>query len=188
MATDPPELDPPTTRARLIDAFGPISSWGEHSPAAMQALLDALDAETVAAVDSLDDLENVENSDIPYVIKGDDTAPGDLSDQAIPTGKQLKALSNSVSNQVQSVNAQTLNSVETMADIPDHPNGGDRYFVGELGTAVQYNGDTGKFKIEGRAVTDGSGTEALPDAKRFEDGSEIKTRGDGKTWEVDSNA
>ena len=178
---DPPELDPPTTRSRLVDAFGEISTWGEHSPAAMQAILDTLDSETVAAVDSVDDLEGVENSDIPYVIKGNDQSPGEIPDQAIPTGKQLKTLSNSVSNQVQSVNAQTLNSVGTMADISD-PDAGDRYFVADLDTTVKYNGT--KFEIEGRATTDGSGTNALPDPDQFASGSAIQTRGDGKTWEV----
>ena len=190
MATDPPTLDPPTTRARLVDAFGSISSWGEHSPEAMQALLDALDAETVAAVESLDDLENVEESDIPYVIKGDDQDPGELPDQAIPTGSQMESLSNTVSNQVgsvedqvQSVDSKTLNSVGTMADIAE-PDDGERYFVAELDTAVKYDGDTEKFEIEGRATTDGSGSDALPEADQFEAGSTIQTRGDGETWEV----
>jgi len=181
MATDPPELDPPTTRGRLVDAFGSIETWGEHSPAAMQALLDALDQETVPAVDSLDDLEGVENSDMPYVVKGDDQAPGELSDQAIPTGKQLKTLSDSVSNQIQSVNAQTLNSVGAMADITD-PDEDERFFVAELGTTVQYNGS--KFEIEGQATIDGSGPDALPEADQFTSGSMIRTRGDGKTWRI----
>jgi len=190
MATDPPALDPPTTRSRLVEAFGSMESWGEHSPAAMQAILDALDAETVPAIDSLDDLENVEGSDLPYVVKGNDNDPGNLPDQAIPTGKQLKTLSSSVSDQVQSVsdevqsvNAQTLNSVGSMSEISD-PEDGDRYFVAELDTAVRYDGDAGKFEIEGRATTDGSGKSALPSPDQFKKGSEIKTRGDGKTWEV----
>lgn len=190
MATDPPALDPPTTRSRLVEVFESIESWGEHSPAAMQAILDALDAETVPAIDSLDDLENVEGSDLPYVIKGNNQSPGELPDQAIPTGKQLKTLSSSVSDQVQSVsdevqsvNAQTLNSVGTMADISE-PEDGDRYFVAELDTAVRYDGDAGNFEIEGRATTDGSGKSALPSPDLFESGSEITTRGDEKTWEV----
>jgi hypothetical protein len=183
MATDPPALDPPTTRSRLVEAFSEITSWGEHSPAAIQAMLDALDSETVPAVDSVDDLENIENSDIPYVIKGNNQSPGDLPDQAIPIGKQLKTLSSSVSDQVQSVNAQTLNSVGSMSEISD-PEDGDRYFVAELDTAVRYDGDAGKFEIEGRATTDGSGSSALPSPDQFTSGSEITTRGDGKTWEV----
>jgi hypothetical protein len=146
-------------------------------------MLDALDSETVPAVDSVDDLENIENSDIPYVIKGNDQSPGDLPNQAIPTGKQLKTLSNSVSDQVQSVNAQTLNSVGTMADI-SNPEDGDRYFVAELDTAVQYDRDAGKFEIEGRATTGGSGTSALPSPDQFKSGTAITTRGDGKTWEI----
>ena len=188
MATDPPELDPPTTRGRLVDAFGSIETWGEHSPAAMQALLDALDQETVPAVESPDDLENIEETTIPYVLKGNNQSPEELGEQEIPTGKQLSSLADTVSNQVdsvsdevQSVNAQTLNSVETIADITD-PDEGERFFVAELDTTVQYNGS--KFEIEGRATTDGSGTEALPDADQFKSGSTIKTRGDGKTWEV----
>lgn len=179
----PPELDQPTTRSRLVEAFSEISNWGEHSPEAIQAMLDALDAETVPAVDSLDDLENIEGSNLPYVIKGDDQSPGELPDQAIPTGSQIKSLASSVSDQVQSVNAQTLNSVGSMSEISD-PDDGDRYFVAELDTAVRYDGDAGKFEIEGRATTDGSGSSALPQPDQFKSGSEITTRGDGKTWEI----
>jgi hypothetical protein len=149
----------------------------------MQAILDALDAETVAAIESLDDLENVESTDIPYVIKGDDRDPADLPDQAIPLGSQMKALSQSVSSQVQSVNAQTLNSVAAMSDI-SNPEDNDRFYVANLDTTVKYDGAAGKFEIEGKATTDGSGSSALPNADLFKSGSQIKTRADGKVWEV----
>jgi hypothetical protein len=188
MATDPPALDPPTTRSRLVEAFGPIESWGEHSPAAMQAILDALDAETVPAVDSLDDLENIEGSDLPYVIKGNNQSPGELPDQAIPTGKQLKTLSSSVSDQVesvsdevQSVNAQTLNSVGTMADISD-PEAGDRYFVVEIDTTVERI-NSGQYRINGKAVVDTKSD--LPNSNLFVAGSTIEVLDTGKIMEVE---
>jgi len=147
MVDDPPSLEPPTARKRLIDTFGPIDTWGEHGPEAMQAILDALDTETVPAVDSLDALENISDTDIPYVIKGNDQSPGELSDQAIPTGKQLKSLSEAVSNQVESVANAKLDSVESINDISE-PADDDRFYVAELGATVKYDESSDSYGLE----------------------------------------
>ena len=183
MATDPPELDPPTTRGRLVDAFGSIDSWGEHSPAAMQALLDALDSETVAAVDTLDDLENVAGSDIPYVIKRNDKSPGDLNDQEIPTGNQMKTLLSTFSNELDSIDSGKLDSVESVSDISG-PDDNQRFYVVNLNTTVRYAENSGKFEIEGAGKVDGTSESDLPPSDQFTTGSEIITRGNGKTWRV----
>lgn len=183
MATNPPALDPPTTRSRLVEVFESIESWGEHSPAAMQAILDALDAETVPAIDSLDDLENVEGSDLPYVVKGNDTDPGDLPDQAIPTGKQIKSLSSTLSDQLDSIDSGKLDSVSTVSDI-SAPDNNDRYHVANLGTTVRYDGNSGRFEIEDVGRVNGTSASDLPPSDQFTTGSEIITRGNGKTWKV----
>ena len=153
MATDPPELDPPTTRSRLVETFGSMDSWGEHGPAAMQALLDAVDTETVPAVDSLDDLENIEETQLPYVLKGSDRSPGDIPPQMVPTGREFNTLSETLSNQVSSVENSKLNSVDTVADISE-PADEERFYVASLGATVQSHGSSDTFQLESIPVVE----------------------------------
>lgn len=176
MATDPPALDPPTTRSRLVEAFASMELWGEHGPAAMQAILDALDVETVPAVDSLDDLENVESTDLPYVIKGSDRSPGDLPDQAVPTGSQLKQLSETISRQISAIESSKLETVGSITDI-SNPSDGDRYHVAQLDTTVEYDGNREQFDVKGQAtVSAKSKTDLSLDPDDFKPGTVFKSR------------
>ena len=179
-AVEPPELEVPTVRERLISAFEGIDRWGQDGPAAMQAILDAVDRETVPAVESVDDLANVSNQNIPYVVKGANQAIEELDDQQIPLGSDLKNLSDMVGGIEQSIDSRKLDAVDAVSSI-SNPSAGDTYYVTNLDTTVEVT-DSGQYRIKGKGIVD---TESdLPNPDLFVAESKIEVLDTGKVMEV----